>query len=163
MLAGAARAEVVETGPQGFRLRSTADFAAPPEKVYRSIGEVQRWWSDAHTYSGKASNMRLPLAPNACFCEAIPPDGGVRHGIVVLANPNSMVRIDGALGPLQDEGVAAALFFEIKPKGSGSEVVMTYNVGGARERAVTMAPMVDKVLSEQFARLKKFVETGAPQ
>jgi uncharacterized protein YndB with AHSA1/START domain len=160
-LAGAARAEVVDKGAYGFRLKSVQQVAAPPEAVFKALGEVGRWWSDAHTYSGKAANMTMPLTPNACFCEAVP-GGGVRHGVVELVIPNRQVRVDAALGPLQDEGVSAALFFSLVPKAGGTELTVTYNVGGARDFAVSIAPAVDGVITEAAIRLKRYAESGRP-
>jgi len=53
--------------------------------------------------------------------------------VVALAWPDhGTLRLEAVLGPLQDEGAAGALTFVIKPKGSGVEVVQTYNVGGLR-------------------------------
>ncbi|MDZ4371911.1 MAG: ATPase [Phenylobacterium sp.] len=163
MGAAAAQAEVVETGPSHFRLRSTQPIAASPARVYEALGEVGRWWSDAHTYSGTAANMTMPLKANACFCETLPNGGSVRHGVVALAWPDQgMVRVEAALGPLQDEGVTAALYFHVKAKDGGSELVMTYNVGGARPAMVAAAPVIDGVLVEQATRLKRYLETGRP-
>ncbi|MGA0605819.1 SRPBCC family protein [Phenylobacterium sp. VNQ135] len=162
-LAGAARAEVVDKGSYGFRLRYAAQVAAPPETVFKAIGEIGRWWSDAHTYSGKAANLSMPLAANACYCEALPGGGGVRHGVVELVIPNRQVRVSAALGPLQDEGVGGAWFFDVKPKAGGAEVVMTYNVGGARDFVTSLAPAVDGVMGEGFRRFTRYVETGRPE
>lgn len=160
---GAARAEVVETGPQGFRIKSVQQINAPPAKVYQAIGEIGRWWDPDHTYSGKSENLSLPLQAGACWCETIPGGGSVRHGVVVLAWPEQgMIRADAALGPLQDEGVSAALFFHMKPKAGGTELTITYNVGGARDFALKAAPQVDQVLTGGWTRLKRYVETGAP-
>lgn len=160
-LAGGARAEVVDKGAYGFRLKTVHQVAAPPEAVFKAIGEIGKWWTDAHTYSGKAANMTMPLAPNACFCEAMP-GGGVRHGVVELVIPNRQVRVAAALGPLQDEGVSAALFFNLVPKAGGTELTVTYNVGGARDFIVSAAPGVDGVITEAMVRLKRYVETGKP-
>ena len=160
--AGAARAEVVDKGAYGFRLKFVQQVAAPPDKVFRAIGEIGRWWSDAHTYSGKAANMTMPLTANACFCEALPTGGGVRHGAVEAVMPNLLVRVDAPLGPLQDEGVGAALAFNLKPKDGGTELTVTYNVGGARDFIVSAAPRIDGVLSEAVVLIKRYVETGAP-
>lgn len=160
---GAARAEVVETGAQGFRLKSVQQIQAPPARVYQAIGEIGRWWDPEHTYSGKSGNLSLPLQAGACWCETIPGGGSVRHGVVVLAWPEQgMIRADAALGPLQDEGVSAALLFQMKPKDGGTELTITYNVGGARDFALKAAPLVDQVLNGAWARLKRYVETGAP-
>lgn len=161
-IAGAANAEVVDNGPNGFRLRSVLQIQAPPARVYQAIGEVGRWWDDAHSYSGDAANMTLKLQPGGCWCETVP-GGGVRHGVVVLALPaQGMIRLDAPLGPLQDEGVATALFFQTTPKDGGTELTVTYNVGGARDFVVKLAPAVDGVMTGGWARLKRYVETGKP-
>lgn len=161
--AGAAHAEVVDKGPSHFRLKFTQQVAAPPAKVYLAIGEVGRWWDDAHTYSGKAANMTSPLTANACWCETMPNGGSVRHGVVALAWPDQgMIRMDAALGPLQDEGVAGALYYHLKAKDGGTELTVTYNVGGARDSVVSIAPAVDGVMGGAVARLKRYVETGKP-
>jgi hypothetical protein len=161
--AGAARAEVVESGPQGFRLKSVRQIKAPIAKVFLGIENVGQWWDDSHTYSGKASNMKLALQPGGCWCESIPPSGGVRHGTVVLFYPQQgMLRIDAALGPLQDEGVSGALFFHATPKDGGTELTVTYNVGGARDFIAKAGPGVDGVLNDAWDRLKRYVETGKP-
>lgn len=159
----AARAEVVETGPSGFRLKHVAQVKAPPEAVFKALGEIGRWWSSDHTYSGKAANLTMPLNANACFCEALADGGGVRHGVVALVIPNQQLRIDAALGPLQDEGVAGAWSFQLKPKDGGTELTMTYHVGGARDFMTRFAPKVDEVMGDGFRRLTRYVETGKPQ
>lgn len=163
MSAGAACAEVIETGTQGFRIRSVQQINAPPARVYQAIGELGRWWDDAHTYSGKASNITLPLQAGACWCETLPGGGSVAHGRVILAWPEqNMVRADAALGPLQNEGVSAVLTFLAKPKDGGTELTVAYYVGGARPEGVKLAPAVDGVLNGGWARLKRYVETGKP-
>lgn len=161
-LAGAAQAEIVDKGAYGFRLKTVQQIAAPPAQVYAAIGAWGRWWSDAHTYSGKASNITLALAPDACLCEALP-GGGVRHGVVALAIPDRQIRLLAALGPLQDEGVAAALTFNLTPKAGGTELTVTYHVGGARDFLVSLAPGIDAVITEAATRLKTYVETDRPR
>jgi uncharacterized protein YndB with AHSA1/START domain len=161
--AGAAQAEVVDRGPNGFRLKHQAQVAAPPEKVFKALAEIGRWWSDAHTYSGKAANLSMPLTANACYCETLPSGGGVRHGVVELVIPNRQLRVNAALGPLQDEGVSAAWTFYLKPQDGGAELLMTYHVGGARDFVVTLAPKVDEVMGEAFRRLTTYAETGKPE
>lgn len=161
-LAAPAQGAVVERGGGWVRMKAVQQIAAPPEKVYSAIGEIGRWWDDDHTYSGDAANMTLELQPNACWCEALP-GGGVRHGVVEMAWPaQGMIRIDAALGPLQDEGVTGALFFHLKPKDGGTELTITYNVGGARDFVTKGAEGVDMVLNVQWERLKRYVETGRP-
>lgn len=162
-LGGTTQAEVVETGTQGFRLKSVYQVKAPPAKVYQAIGEVGRWWDPEHTYSGKSENLSLPLQAGGCWCETIPGGGSVRHGVVVLAWPErGMIRADAALGPLQDEGVTGAMFFQMKPEDGGTELTITYNVGGVRDFTLKAAPLVDRVLTGSWTRLVRYVETGKP-
>lgn len=156
-------AEVVETSAQGFRLQSVQQIAASPAKVFAALGEIGRWWSDTHTYSGKAANMTLQLSANACFCETLPNGGTVRHGVVEAVMPGRLLRLDSALGPLQDEGVSAALSFSLKPMASGTQLMVTYNVGGTRPSMLAIASGVDGVVTEQAVRLKRYVETGHPE
>jgi hypothetical protein len=164
VIAGTAHAEVAEQWETGFTTRNVVEVAARPERAYAALGEIGRWWSNSHTYSGSAANMTLELKPGGCFCEALP-GGGVKHGTVVQAWPaQGVVRIEAALGPLQEMGVAGALTFKITPKPGGVvEVVQTYTVGGGRAGLPKMVSGgVDQVVGEQLRRYEKFVETGKP-
>ena len=78
---------------------------------------------------------------------------------VVNVSPNRMLRMSGALGPLQQSGAAGSMTWAFKPEASGTAVELTYSVGGyARGGFETMAPSVDEVLSDQHSRLKAYVE-----
>jgi len=165
MLATPASAEVVSAGPEGFVVRNVVEVAAPAERVYLQLARPERWWESSHTYSGKAANLSLDLRPGGCFCETLPGGigGGVEHLRVVLARPGRMLRLEGALGPLQAEAVTGVLTFELKPKGAATEVVKTYVVRGfSGPDAVKWAPMVDGMLRTQFQRFERYVETGRP-
>ncbi|MDP1631085.1 MAG: SRPBCC domain-containing protein [Caulobacter sp.] len=162
LTAAPAHAEVKATWAAGFRLEDRVTIAASPEAVWEALGRIGGWWDGAHSYSGDAANMTMPLRPGGCFCEALP-GGGVKHGEVIMVLPGKALRIAAALGPLQEEGVSAALTFTLTPAADGgTEVVMTYNVGGARPEIVAIAPVVDGVVGGQLVRLKALVETGAP-
>jgi uncharacterized protein YndB with AHSA1/START domain len=165
-LAAPAHAEVKQSWAAGFRLENRATVAASPDKVWAALGQVGKWWNGAHSYSGDGANMTMPLTPGGCFCEALPklgPGAGVKHGEVVMVMPGQTLRIDAPLGPLQGEGVSAALTFTLKATaGGGTEVVETFNVGGARPEIVGYAAGIDGVVGEQLQRLKAYVETGKP-
>lgn len=163
VVAAPAHAEVKQTWAAGFRLENRVVIAAPPDKVWAALGQIGTWWDSAHTYTGDAANMTMPLEAGACFCERLPKGGGVKHGEVVMVMPGQTLRVDAPLGPLQEEGVAAALTFSLKatPDG-GTEVVETFNVGGARPEIVGFAAGIDGVVGGQLVRLKALVETGKP-
>ncbi|WP_374472061.1 SRPBCC family protein [Phenylobacterium sp.] len=162
--AGAARAEVVRQDATSFTSRNAVEARATPERAFAALGEVARWWNPSHTYSGDAARLSLPLQPGACFCETLP-GGGVAHARVVMAWPaQGLLRLEGALGPLQQEGVSGALTFEVKAKGDGVEVVQTYAVGGARTGlAETLAGPVDQVMREQMTRFARYLASGRPE
>ena len=164
LTAPAAHAEVADSAPGGFTVSTAATIAAAPQTVYRRVVEdVGRWWSPEHTFSGKASNLFIEGRPGGCFCERLPAAGGVRHMVVVFADPPKTLRMDGALGPLQALAVTGAMTWTFTPKGAGTEVSLVYTVGGYRPGGLAaLAPGVNAVLEEQLARLKRFVETGRP-
>jgi hypothetical protein len=163
-LAGAARAEVAEQWDTGFTTRNVVEVKATRERAYAALGEIGRWWNGAHSYSQNPANMTLTLKPGGCFCEALP-GGGVQHGVVIMAWPaQGLLRLEAALGPLQDMGVSAELTFQIKPKGAGVEVIQTYTVGGGRPGLPKIvAAGVDQVVAEQLKRFATYVETGKPE
>lgn len=166
LAAAPAHAEVKQTWAAGFRLENRAVIAAAPDKVWAALGQIGKWWNGAHSYSGDSANMTLVLTPGGCFCEALPklgPGAGVKHGEVVMVMPGQTLRLDAPLGPLQGEGVSAALTFTLKATADGgTEVAETFNVGGARPEIVDYAAGIDAVVGEQLGRLKAYVETGKP-
>jgi uncharacterized protein YndB with AHSA1/START domain len=163
LLAGPAAAEVVDAQANGFELRRTATIAAPPAKVYAALVDVGRWWSSAHSWSGDARNMTLVPQAGGCFCEKLPGGGSVLHMTVVYADPGKMLRLRGALGPLQGMGLEGVLTWSIKAVPEGSELVQGFSAGGyAKGGANILAVPVDGVLGEQLGRLKAYVETGRP-
>ncbi|HXQ12498.1 MAG TPA: SRPBCC domain-containing protein [Caulobacteraceae bacterium] len=162
-LARPAAAAVVDAQPSGFELQETAQIAAPPERVYAAIGQIGQWWMSQHTYSGDAKNLTLDLTVGGCFCERLRDGGGTRHMVVDMLQPNRLVRLAGALGPLAGTGGAGHLAIRLAPKDGGTALDLTYDFGGyAKGGMAQWAAPVDGVLGEQVARLKRYVETGKP-
>ena len=161
--ASAVRAEVVDAQPNGFEVRQAVHIAAPPEKVYEALTRVGRWWDSAHTFSHDASHLTLEAVAGGCMCESLPSGGSVVHLRVVYADPPKVLRLEGALGPMQGLGAAGHLTWALEAKDGGTELVQTYDIGGhAKDGFNGLAPVVDRVLGEQAARLKHWVETGKP-
>jgi hypothetical protein len=161
---GPARAAVVDSTQAGFLVRSEAVVHAAPDSVYRALtGRIGAWWDSEHTFSGDSRNLSLDATPGGCFCERLPEGGGVRHLTVVFDSPSRLLRLAGALGPLQGAGVAGSLTWSLSPVPEGSKVRLDYSVGGYFPGGLAgMAPAVDTVLGEQLSRLKSFAETGRP-
>src|SRR5262249_24244675 len=118
--------------------------------------------SGAHTYSGNSRNMTLENKPGGCFCEKLADGGFVRHGSVEFSSRGKALRLSGALGPLQGMGAYALMALSFQKAGTGPERVVTYTVSGYApgKGYEELAAPVNGVLTDQFARLKRYVETG---
>ncbi len=163
LTAPAARAEVHQKGEGGFVIRTGADVEALPNAVWRTLVNPSGWWSPDHTYSSDAANLSLDPRVEGCFCELLPngdspnaaPRGHVEHMRVIFLDRGRMLRLSGALGPLQSEAVTGTLTVNLKARdGGGTRILWEYVVGGyMRYKTDEIAPAVDKVISEQMARL----------
>lgn len=158
-----AYAAVNDAAANGFSVTETVHIAAPPDKVYAALIQPSHWWSAQHTFSHDAGNLSLDAKAGGCWCEKLPDGGSVQHLTVLFARPSEVLRLRGALGPLQGLGVSGALTIELKAVSSGTDLAATYNVGGyLKDGLASWAPPVDGVLGEQFGRLKSLIETGSP-
>jgi uncharacterized protein YndB with AHSA1/START domain len=161
-LAGVARADVVDSGPNGFQVKQTAEIAAPAAKVWAALGQVGRWWDSQHSWSQDAKNLTLDLRPGGCWCEALP-GGGVEHMRVIFALPDKTAVLDGTLGPLVFSGAVGHLAWRLAETDGHTTLTQTYFVGGYYPGGLDkLAPAVDGVMTEQIGRLKRYVETGKP-
>ena len=164
-----ASADVVSSSPAGFIVRIEVPVAAPPPELFLKFFEIGKWWSDAHTYSGKASNLTLWNEPGGCLCEELAGGGFVRHATLEYSDKGKVIRLDGALGPLQELGAHGLLAFNFsaadkKNPAAGTRLVVTYTVSGYQPDPgfAPLAEPVNGVLKEQVQRLKRFAETGKP-
>lgn len=151
----------VEVSPNGFVVRHEVVVGAPASNVYDAlIGQVGSWWNAQHTYSGDSRNLSIDARAGGCFCERLA-NGGVEHMRVVLLRQNQLLRMSGALGPLQAYGVAGAMTWRLAPAEPGTKLELTYSVGGSIGGGFeSIAPAVEGVLRDQIERLKAFVEKG---
>ena len=156
--------EVIESTAAGFLVRNTATISAPPATVYTALtDQVGGWWDPVHTFSHDSHNLSFDAKPGGCFCERFPDGGGVQHMSVIFASPGKLLRLSGAIGPLQEAALTGTMTWALSQAGGGTTVEMTYTVGGFRAGGFRDMPtIVDGVLRGQLARLKAFVETGRP-
>lgn len=159
LAAAPASAEVVKVEGSTFIVEHKLTVAAAPDAVWRSLGEPARWWSKAHSWSGDSANFSMAMRPGECFCEAPPEGGGAEHARVVYVAPNKLLRLSGALGPLQQGAVAGTLSFELTGEGAVTALVVRYVVSGySGMDAAKLAPLVDRVIGEQAVGLKRAAE-----
>ncbi len=133
-------------------------------KVYTALTDaVAEWWDPAHTFSHDARNLSIDPKPGGCFCERLPDGGGVQHMTVVYASPGKLLRLTGAIGPLQEAALVGTMTWSLSQAGGGTDVKLIYTVGGFRAGGLRDLPaVIDAVLRGQLSRLKPFVETGRP-
>jgi uncharacterized protein YndB with AHSA1/START domain len=160
---GWACAEVADSSTNGFTVKTSVTIQASPAEVYRRlIHNVGDWWSPQHTFSGDARNLTIDEKPMGCFCETLPGQGAVRHMEVVRFVQGKALVLSGALGPLQSLA-AATMTIQLSPGDTGTTVGVTYAVAGYLPEGLnTWAAPVDSVITEQFTRLKNYVEHGTP-
>ncbi|MEP5574874.1 MAG: SRPBCC family protein [Erythrobacter sp.] len=153
-------AEVTESDDDGFVTRDEAVVDADPKTVWLALISPARWWNSSHTWSGDSANLTLMPQAGGCFCERIPEDpdpakitleGSVEHMRVIHAFPETALRLQGALGPLQSEPVVGVLTIAISEVDEGTRIVWEYAVGGSmRFEVPVIANAVDGVMSEQL-------------
>jgi uncharacterized protein YndB with AHSA1/START domain len=158
----AAHAEVLDVAANGFELKHSFHSDAAPDKVYAALIEPNHWWSSQHSFSGNAENFTLDARAGGCWCEKLA-NGSVQHMTVVYADPGKMLRLRGALGPFQRAAVDGVLTWTLSPAKNGTDVTLEASIGGyMKDGFAGISQAADKVLGEQAARLKAYIETGSP-
>lgn len=161
-LAPPVAAATSEVSPSGFIVNLRYEVNATPHRVWESLGEVGKWWTSSHTWSGNAANLSLSRQASGCFCERWGANS-VEHARVVYAAEDGVLRMQGALGPLQALAVDAVLTFAITQKEGRTMLQVTYRVSGNASAALQdLAGPVDGVLGEQARRLVAYAESGKP-
>ena len=161
--ANAAQAEVTNTAANGFTVQHQTVISGDIEAVWKAMIAPSRYWNADHSWTGNADNFYLVPQAGGCFCELIrttsddnikSSEGSVQHMRVIYARNNKMLRLSGALGPLQGEAVTGTLTMLLQPQDADTVVRFTYKVGGYMEFPVDqIAPAVDGVIGEQLTRL----------
>jgi uncharacterized protein YndB with AHSA1/START domain len=156
-------AAVADASAAGFTVKTSFTIDAAPPQVYeRFVHNVGDWWNPQHTFAGDSHNLSIEEKSMGCFCEKLP-DGGARHMEVIYWEHGKVLRMSGLLGPLQGIGGNGVLTVNFSAAGTGTKLDATYSVAGYSAAGMNaFAVPVDSVLSEQFTRLKSYIEHGAP-
>ena len=159
---GLANAEIIESGPGGFTVRTTLQIKAAPDEVYRKfMHDIGEWWNPAHTFSGDAHNLRIEDHPGGCLCEKLPNNGFTRHLELITLAPGKRLVFSGAMGPLQTLSATGTMQFVFTASEGGTKLDTIYAVAGFLEKGMnSWAIPVDMMLAEQVTRFKSYVETG---
>lgn len=153
-LTAPAHAEVGEAAPLGFVVSGEVTVAAEPAAVWAALVEPAKWWNSQHSWSGDAANLTLDPRAGGCFCEKLPGGGSVEHMRVIYAAPGEMLRLSGALGPLQGQALSGTLTIELAAEADGTHIKWISVVGGfAAFDDAEIPAAVDYVIGEQMGRL----------
>ena len=148
-----AGAEVKSAAPDAMLIELRYTIAAPAAKVWESLVHPERWWPADHTWSGKRENLSLSAEVGGCFCERWE-GGSVEHGRVIMMMPGKMLRMDAALGPLQEMAVSGVISVALEEKAGATHVIVTHRVSGDPSHKLdALAPIVDQVNAQQFGGL----------
>jgi hypothetical protein len=80
---------------------------------------------------------------------------------VVFLDPGKLLRMTGALGPMQSMAVIGTLSVELSAPDGGTKLVATYTAAGYFKGGMNvLAAPTDAVITEQFTRLKTLIEDG---
>ena len=155
---------LAQPASSGFVTRHEVTIDAPAGRVYEIlVRDVGLWWDPTHTYSGDSANLSIDPRAGGCFCEKLARSGSVEHMRVVYAAPGEVLRMSGALGPLQASGVTGSLTWKLTGIDGATKVELAYSVGGFLEQGFQkIEEAVRGVLGDQLRRLESFVETGRP-
>lgn len=163
-----AQARVAETSDQGIMLRYVAAVPGSPEQAWNVLVTPASWWDGAHSYSGDSANLTIDPRAGGCFCERLPANegegvgtgdrGSVEHMRVIHADKARLLRMSGALGPLQADAVQGTMTFSLSAMQgdgrSGTRIVVEYVLDGYLRAGLSrVAPAVDAVLGSQIQRL----------
>lgn len=164
-IATPAAAEVKSVGEHGFLVVHAGEVEAKPDDVWKRLLLPKDYWNPDHSWSGSVDGFYIDAQAGGCFCELVQEKdkagkivnkGSVEHMRVIFTQPGRVLRMQGALGPLQSEAVIGTLTVAIEPSGAGSKLSFNYIVGGySRFPLDKIAPSVDRVLGEQFERMIK--------
>ena len=154
-------AEIVQVSPAGVILQHRYEIDATPGEAWQVLIHPETWWPQDHNWSGDSSNMSLAAEAGGCFCEEWE-GGSVEHGRVVFAVAPRLLRLEAALGPLQEMAVSAVLTVSLEPTESGTKAVVTYRISGDGLHAMDqLAPVVDRVVGQQFGAFAARASRGS--
>ncbi len=167
LAAAPAHAEVTAQSDNGFAVKHSVTVAVDPDAAFAMLRTPAKWWDKDHTWTGSADNLYMDAQAGGCFCELIPNEattesgapqrtlrGSVQHMQILYVDPGKLLRLSGALGPLQGEAMAGTMTVSLAPIKGGTRLTFEYVAGGfMRMPQGEMAPAVDGVIGAQASRL----------
>ncbi|KHK90755.1 polyketide cyclase [Novosphingobium malaysiense] len=156
-----AAAKVASVSDRGFVVQHLVEVPVAPDEAWATLLKPAEWWDSDHTWSGDAANLSIDPKAGGCFCEVLPnetspraaPRGSVEHMRVVYIERPRVLRMVGALGPLQGDALGGTMTIQLRPEADGekTQLLLEYVVGGYSRTAFDkLAGAVDQMLGEQL-------------
>ena len=154
----AASAEVKDSSPSGFTIENTALVPVSAATAWSAlVHDVDIWWPKDHSWWGRESKLTIDARAGGCFCE-IAGDRQAQHLQVVFANPPTLLRLSGALGPMQGMGLTGILEWRLQAADGGTRISLWYRAGGySPDDLRQLAPVVDRVQGLQLGGLANYL------
>lgn len=162
-----AQAEITAQSGNGFAVSHSVTVSVDPEAAFAMLRTPAKWWDKDHTWTGSSDNLYMDAQAGGCFCELIPNPattesgapqrtlrGSVQHMQILYVDPGKLLRMSGALGPLQGEAITGTMTISLAPIKGGTRLTVDYVAGGfMRMPQDAMATAVDGVIGAQASRL----------
>jgi uncharacterized protein YndB with AHSA1/START domain len=161
-----ASAEVKDSSPSGFTVENTVFVPVSAATAWSAlVDDVDKWWPKDHSWWGRESKLTLDARAGGCFCE-IAGDRQAQHLQVVFASPPTLLRLTGALGPMQGMGLSGVLEWRLQAAEGGTRITLWYRAGGySPDDLRQLAPVVDRVQGLQLGGLANYLneKSGKPR
>jgi len=153
-----ASAAVKDSSPSGFTIENSTVVPVNATTAWAAlVNDVDRWWPKDHTWWGQESKLTIDPRAGGCFCE-ISGERQAQHLQVVFADPPKLLRLAGALGPMQGMGLSGVLEWRLRAADGGTRITVWYRTGGySPEDLRNLAPVVDRVQRLQLGDLANYL------
>lgn len=157
-----AAAEVLDRSTRGFTLSNVVEVPVPPAEAWQGlVRDVGQWWPSDHTWFGDATALSIEARAGGCFCERKGTQEAA-HMQVAYVDPGKLLRMLGALGPLQGMGLNGTLDWKFEAIEGGTRITMWNRVGGyTPDDLGAFADVVDRVQAQQLGGLAEHLGGSA--
>lgn len=155
-----ASADVRDSSPSGFTVENSLLVPANAATVWTAlVNDVDSWWPKDHSWWGQESKLTIDPRAGGCFCE-ISGKRQAQHLQVVFVDPPKLLRLTGALGPMQAMGLSGVLEWRLQAATGGTKITVWYRTGGySPDDLRKLAPVVDHVQGLQLGGLARYLES----
>lgn len=154
-----AQADVLDSGKLGFTVENSALVPVSPDQAWSAlVNDIGLWWPADHTWFGDSKNLSIDARAGGCFCELDGPRQA-KHLEVAHVAPGKLLRMLGALGPLQGMGLYGVLDWTFDAINSKqTRITLRHRVSGyVTEDLPAFAPIVDRVQAQQLNGLAQYL------